>query len=108
MKEARDCGGLSPQPSVGPMAIVVIDEDSDCSFEMLTIQDEQPVETFVLDGSHETFGDGIRLRRYPKRRAHDLNPFCSKHLVETRREPIPAGGCAPAPRQATAVTRPAK
>ena len=67
------------------MAIVVVYEDSDGSFEMLAIQDKQPVETFVSDGSHETLGDGIRLR-CPKRRPHDLDPFCSKHLVETRRE----------------------
>ena len=41
------------------MAIVVVYEDSDGSFEMLAIQDKQPVETFVSDGSHETLGDGI-------------------------------------------------
>ena len=44
------------------MAIVVIDEDRDGSFEMLAIQDEQPVETFISDRSHEKLGHSIRLR----------------------------------------------
>ena len=73
------------QSSVRTMAIVVMYEDGDRSFKMLAIQDEQPVKTFISDGSYQTLGDGIRLR-CSKRRAHDLDPFCSKHLVETRHE----------------------
>ena len=44
------------------MAIVMMDEDGDRPFEMLAIQNEQPVETFISDGSHEALRDGIRLR----------------------------------------------
>jgi hypothetical protein len=62
--------GVKSQPSVRAMAVGMIHEDGDRAFEMLAIQDEQPVETFVTDGSHETLGDGIGVsRRLHRRRA---------------------------------------
>ena len=54
--------GPESQPSVGTMAIVMMDEDGDRPFEMLAIQNEQPVGTFIAYGSHEALRDGIRLR----------------------------------------------
>jgi hypothetical protein len=47
------------QPSMGTMLIVMTNEDGDRSFEMPAIQDEQPVETFISNGSHEALRDGV-------------------------------------------------
>src|SRR5262249_31337039 len=60
-------------------------EGSDRSFEMLLIQNEQPVETLRPYGSYEALGNRIRLR-HSKRRAQDLNLLRPKHLVETLSE----------------------
>jgi hypothetical protein len=60
-------------------------EDGDRPFEMLAIQDEQPVETLISDGSHKPLRDGIRLR-YPNRRAHHFDVLSPKHVVESCRD----------------------
>jgi hypothetical protein len=58
---------------MGTMAVVMIHEDGNRSFEMPTIQDEQAVETFISDGASETLSDGIRLRGQ-RRRSDDSIP----------------------------------
>src|SRR5262245_42201200 len=64
------------------MPIVMVHEVGNNALEMRLIQDEQPVETLVPDGSYESLRDPIRLWR-AKRRAHDLNLFCPKHFIES-------------------------
>src|SRR6266536_837485 len=48
---------------------------------MAAIEDQQPVEALGTDGSDESLGDRVRLRR-PHRRLHDPNPLAAEDLVE--------------------------
>jgi hypothetical protein len=78
MGKGSACGGLNPKPRSGRCRYLVIPEDRDLPFEGLTIQDRQPGETFIADGSHETLGDGMNL--WARSGLHDLDHFCSRHL----------------------------
>ncbi len=74
-----------------PMAVVMLREDVEDPLKMLVVQDQQPVETLGANGPHKSLRHAIRLRR-AKRRANDLQPTASKHLVKTVGEflvPVP-------------------
>ena len=49
---------------------------------MLAVQDQQPIQTLRANRPHEPFRDAVCLRG-AKRRANDLDPIASKHLVKT-------------------------
>jgi hypothetical protein len=67
------------------MAVVVIREDGEDPFEVLLIQDQQPVETLRANGSHKPLGHAVRLRS-PKRRASDFHAMASKNVFKPGRE----------------------
>jgi hypothetical protein len=56
-------GRSQVEGSVWPVAVVMVEEDAERSFEMLAVDDEEPVEALRADGAHEALGDGVRLRR---------------------------------------------
>src|SRR4029453_9859311 len=64
-----------------PLRVVVVDVDAEDAFEVATVEDQQPVETFRADGSDEALGNGIRSRR-PQRRLHGPDAFAAQNLVE--------------------------
>jgi hypothetical protein len=43
------------------VAVVVLDEDAEHSRELLSVADEEPIQTFGASGADEAFGDGVRL-----------------------------------------------
>ena len=65
-----------------PMAVVMVDEDANDLLEMLAVEDQEPIQTLRANRSHEPFRDAVRLRR-AKRRANDLEPTASEHVVKT-------------------------
>jgi hypothetical protein len=67
---------------VRPVAVVVGHKDGEDSLEVLLVPDQQPIETLRADGAHEPLGNSVCLRG-AKRRADDLNPTASKHLIKT-------------------------
>jgi hypothetical protein len=70
------------QRSMRPVAIVMIREHGEDPLKMLVVQDQEPVETFGANSPHKSLRHAIRLRG-AKRRANDLRPNASKHLVKT-------------------------
>ena len=56
---------------MGPMAVVMVNEDANDPLEMLAVQDQEPIQTLRANRPHEPFRDAVGLRR-PKRRANDL------------------------------------
>jgi hypothetical protein len=66
---------------VRPMDVVVVDVDAHDAFEVAAVEDQQPVEAFGADGSDESLGDGVCLRR-PHRRLDDPDAAAVEHLVE--------------------------
>ena len=85
----RGQGWMEGQGPVGPMAVVVINEDAKDMLEMLVVHDQEPVKTLRSNGPHESLRHAVCLRG-PKRRAKDLNAVASEHPIETVRElPIP-------------------
>jgi hypothetical protein len=71
---------LELEGAVRPLAVVVVDVDSQHAFEVTAVQDQQPVKTLGAHGPDETFGDRVRLRR-PERRLHDADAFAARDLV---------------------------
>jgi hypothetical protein len=63
----------------------MLGEEVEHPFEMVAVEDQQPVETLRSDGADEALGDRIPLRR-SHRRADDLDPFSSEDDVEVTRE----------------------
>jgi len=61
-----------PEPLMIPLAMVVLDVFGDRAPEMALAERDDPIEAFLLDRPHETFGVGIRVRRLV-RSAHDLD-----------------------------------
>jgi hypothetical protein len=69
---ARDCcsrersacrmGRSEAQCSVRSVDVVVIHEDGEDPFEVLSVQDQQPVETLRAHGPHKPLGHPVRLR----------------------------------------------
>lgn len=58
---------------MGPMNVVVADVASENTLEVALIEDEEVVETFGTDGSHELLGVGVRIRS-PIRGREGLGP----------------------------------
>lgn len=63
----------------------MVGEDAKRSFELLAVEDEEPVETFRADSTHEALGDCVRLRR-SHRRPDDLDRLASEDGVEVSGE----------------------
>ena len=82
-RQASWVRGNQIQRPVRAVAIVVIREDGQDPLKVLLVQNQQPVETLRANGAHKPLRDAVCLRR-ATRRANDLEPFASKHLVETR------------------------
>jgi hypothetical protein len=80
----RRVGRRKVERSVRTVAVVV-DEDAEHAFEMLTVEDKEPVETFRADDTDASLGDRVRLRR-THRRAHDLDPLASEDRVKVAPE----------------------
>ena len=64
-----------------PVPVVVVSEHVKSAFEVLVVQNQQPVETFRADGAHESLGDSVGLWR-AKWRPNDLSPLASEHLIK--------------------------
>jgi heme-degrading monooxygenase HmoA len=73
------------QRAMWPMAVVVVDEDSEHAVEVALIDDQQPVEALGADGPDEALCDRISLRR-PHGRLDDLDAFAGEHGVKVARE----------------------
>jgi hypothetical protein len=67
------------------VTIVVISEHGERAFEVTSVHDQQPVQTFGPDRPNEPFRDPIRLR-YLNRRANDPGALGVKHRVEAAGE----------------------
>jgi hypothetical protein len=70
---------------VRPVTVVMVGEDVERAFEMLPVEDKEPVEAFRADGTHEALGDCVRLRRV-HRRPDELDPLASEDSVEVSGE----------------------
>ena len=73
------------QRSMGPVPVVVIDEDLKNPLKVLLVQDQQPIETLRTGCAHEPLGNPIRLWR-AKRGTNDFNVVASEDVVKTRGE----------------------
>src|SRR5262245_64087983 len=49
--------------AVWAVAVVVVDVDTEYALEVVPVRDQEPIETFGADGSHEALGDRVRPRR---------------------------------------------
>jgi hypothetical protein len=67
------------------MAVVMINEDGQCTREMPRVRDQEPVQTFGSNGPNEPFRDPICLRGL-NRCANDSGALCVKHIIEAVRE----------------------
>jgi hypothetical protein len=61
--------------------VVVVDIDAQDALELAAVEDQQPVETLMADGSDKALGDHVCPRR-PHRRAHGPDLFAAKDVVE--------------------------
>jgi hypothetical protein len=59
----------------------VLDVLAQDAFELAAVEDQQPVQALGTNGSHEPFGDGVRLRRSCGR-LDDPDAAAAEHLVE--------------------------
>ena len=59
---------------MGPMAVVMVDEDANDLLEMLAVEDQEPIQTLRANRPHEPLRHAVCLRG-TKRRANDLNPI---------------------------------
>jgi hypothetical protein len=55
------------------------------ALEVTRIANEQPIETFGMNGPNEAFRDPVGLR-YLNRRAHEAHAGALKHLIKAARE----------------------
>jgi hypothetical protein len=78
-------GRREAQGAVGTVGVVVINEDRQHVLEMLTVEDQEPIETLRANGPYEPLRHPVRLRR-AKGRTNDLDPVTSKDRVKTVRE----------------------
>jgi hypothetical protein len=74
-------GRREVEGAVGPVAIVVVDEDAEHLLEVAPVEDQEPVETFRAGGADEALRDRVRLRR-SHRRPDDLDALASEDGVE--------------------------
>jgi hypothetical protein len=65
-----------------PMAVVMVDEDANDLLEMLTVEDQEPIQTLRANRPHEPFRDTVCLRS-AKRRANNLYPLAFENSVKT-------------------------
>src|ERR1039458_7609500 len=75
------CGHLESKTTVRPMLVVMPDEVEKDGFEMVTANNERPVETLFPDGPYPALRDRVRTRRSDGRLDY-LYAFGGKHLVE--------------------------
>jgi hypothetical protein len=54
---------LEVERAMRSLPVVVLDVDTQHAVEVAAVEDQQPVEAFAADGSDETLGDGVCLRR---------------------------------------------
>jgi hypothetical protein len=79
------CRRCQIQRAMGPVRVVVIDEDVEHVLEVMAVEDQEPVEAFSAGGADEALGDRVRLRR-AHRGADDLDALACKDGVEVARE----------------------
>ena len=72
------------------LRVVVGDVDAEDAFEVSAVDDQQPVETLLADGSNKALGDGIRSRR-PYGCLHRPDVLASQKLVEVGAVLVVAG-----------------
>jgi hypothetical protein len=72
---------LEVERAVRPLGVVVLDVDTQDTFEVAAVEDQQPVEALDADGFDEPLGDGVCLRR-PDRRLDDPDASSAERLVE--------------------------
>ena len=62
-----DCAGRIRRPqaacAVRALGVVVLDVDAEHSFNVVAVEDQEPVEAIGADGANEAFRDGARLWR---------------------------------------------
>jgi hypothetical protein len=78
---AGRCGHLESKAAVRPMLVVMPDVVAKDCFEMMTAENERPVEALFPYGPHPLFRDRVRAGRSDGRPDH-LDTFGDEHLVE--------------------------
>jgi len=78
---AERCGHLESKAAVRPTLVVMPDVVAKDCFEMVTAENERPVETLFPDGPYPALRDRVRSRRSHRRLDH-LDTFAGEHLVE--------------------------
>ena len=73
--------GLEVERAMRSLRVVVLDVDAQDALEVAAVEDQQPVEALAADGSDETLGDGVCLRR-SHRRLDDPDASSAERLVE--------------------------
>jgi hypothetical protein len=80
-RRVRRLWWLEPECAVRPVDVVMLDEDAQHALEVAAVEDQQPVEALGADGSDESLGDGVCLRR-PYGRRDDPDAAGTEYLVE--------------------------
>jgi hypothetical protein len=78
---AERCGHLESKTTVRPMLVVVPDVIAKDGFEMVTAENERPVETLFSYGPYPALRDRVRAGRSHRCPDH-LDAFGSEHVVE--------------------------
>jgi hypothetical protein len=78
---AERCGHLESKAAVRPMLVVMPDVIAKDCFEMMTTENEHPVETLFSDGPCPPLRDRVRAGRSHRCLDH-LDTFGGEHLVE--------------------------
>jgi len=79
------------QSTVGPLAVVVLDVDTEHQLQVPTPEDEHPVQALCPDGSDPSLGEGVGPGSSDGSADH-LGPVGAEDLVEARdelRDPVP-------------------
>ena len=82
--ERRAAGSIrwrQAQCPVRSVPVVVRHELGEDPLQVRLVEDQEPIEAFPANRSHEPLGHRIRLRG-PKRRPDNLDPLTGKHFVE--------------------------
>ena len=78
---AERCGHFESKAAVRPMLVVMPDVIAKDCFEMVTAENERPVEALFSDGPYPPLRDRVRAGRSHRRLDH-LDAFGGEHLVE--------------------------
>ena len=78
---ADRCGHFESKAAVRPMLVVMPDVVAKDCFEMVTAENERPVEALFSDGPYPPLRDRVRVRRSHRCLDH-LDTFAGEHLVE--------------------------